>query len=196
MTNRIENPLRSDPAFAAARELVMSGALGQLLAVYAVARTKLPIDDALVLLGLPLIDEIVTTLGEAPVGVTAHLCREPGHFEQWSMVVAFSSGLRATIDVGAGFGAAQQDHLDLRVEWSGTERVVFVNPANVAVTVTGARGARRDSAEVFPIANRVLVFADHAFAIAADPPSQWRTAAAVIAAARESSESGMPTRVP
>ena len=40
MTEAVENPLRADPAFAAARELVTSGALGQLLAVYTVARAR------------------------------------------------------------------------------------------------------------------------------------------------------------
>ena len=195
MTNRIENPLHAEPVFAAARDFVATGALGQLLAVYGVARADLAIDEALVVLGLPLIDEIVTALGEAPVGVTALLCGEPGRFEQWSLVVAFPSGIRATIDVGAGFGGAQQDHLDLRVEWSGTERVVIVDPARVAVTVTNDRGSKRGSAEVFPIANRVLDFAEHALAISANPPPHWRSSAAIITAARESATTGTPTRV-
>ena len=189
------NPLTDDPAFVAARELVASGGLGQVLAVYAVARAKDVLPDPLATLGLPLVEEIVGALGEMPGSVTAVRTGEPGGFEHWSLVVAFSSGVRATVDLGAGLGPAQGGALDLRVEWSGSERVILVDPANVAVTVTNERGRSRRSAEVFPIAEAVFAFADRVPAIAADPLLAWRSAAAVIAAARTSAESGSVVRV-
>ena len=186
-------PLATDPAFVAARELVASGGLGQVLAVYAVTRAKEPLADPLTVLGLPLLEEIIGTLDEQPASVTAVMTGESGGLEHWSLVVAFPFGVRATVDLGAGLGPAQAGALDLRVEWSGGERVVLVDPANVAVTVTNEGGAHRRSAEVSPIAAAVFAFADRALDIAANPPPAWRSAAAIVDAARGSAASG--TRV-
>ena len=98
--------------------LIRSGALGQQLAVYCVVRAKHALDDPLTALGLPLIAEFSDTLDEAPNTVTAISNGRNGGFEHWSLVLAFPSGLRATIDLGAGLGAAQSAELDLR----GVER--------------------------------------------------------------------------
>ena len=126
--------------------LIRSGALGQQLAVYCVVRAKHALDDPLTALGLPLIAEFSDTLDEAPNTVTAISNGRNGGFEHWSLVLAFPSGLRATIDLGAGLGAAQSAELDLRVEWSGSECVVLVDPTNVAVRITNERGTSELSA--------------------------------------------------
>lgn len=190
------NPLHTDPAFAAARELVATSQLGQCLAVYAVARARLSMDDPISSLGLPLIQDLIATAGEEPVSVTAVANRQPGGFEHWSLVLAFPSGLRASVDAGAGLGAAQSDDLDLRLEWTGADRVILVDPARVAATVTNDRGSRRYSAEANPVAEALFAFAQSARAIAADPPGEWRSAAAVIAAARRSAAESRPIPLP
>ena len=194
-TTAFRNPLADDPAFAAARELVASGGLGQLLAVYAVARARDPLPDPLAALGLPLIEEIVGTLGENPATVTAVRTGEPGGFEHWSLVLAFPSGVRATVDLGAGLGPAQAAVLDLRVEWSGSERVILVDPTNVAVTVMNGGGIHRRSAEVSPIADKLFAPTAPLPPVFSYPPPAWQYARLVITAARESAGSGTPTRV-
>lgn len=189
------NPFADDPAFAAARKLVVSGGLGQLLAVYAVARAKDPLPDPLATLGLPLLEEIIGALGEQPNAVTAVRTGESGGFAHWSLVIAFPSGVRATIDLGSGVGAAQAAALDLRVEWSGTERVILVDPANVAVAVSSERGVHHRSAEVSPIADRLFAPADPLPPVYRYPLPAWQYARLVVAAARESAETGTPTLV-
>ena len=181
------NPLRSDLSITVARERVVAGELGQRLAVYAAARARHHLDDPLIVLGLPLIDEIVTTLGEVPVSVTAVSTGGPARLELWTLLLSFPSELRATIDVGTGLGHAQPGELDLRIEWTGAERAILVEPTAVAVTVANVHGQRRESAEVTPIAVALFGFAERAREIIAEPPIEWRIAAAVIAAARESS---------
>lgn len=180
------NPLRSDPILTIARDRVTAGELGQRLAVYAAARVRAHLGDPLTVLGLPVIDELVTTIGERPLTVTALTSGGPGGFEFWSLVLAFPSALRATVDIASGLGHAQPGELDLRFEWSGAERVILVEPAAVAVTVSNMHGHRLHSAEVDPVAVSLLSFAEQAREIAANPPADWRAAAAVIAAARES----------
>jgi predicted dehydrogenase len=187
------NPLRLDPAISAARERVESGDLGQLLAVYAVARARHHLDDPLTTLGLPLVQELLETLGEAPVAVATTSMGSPGSLEHWSLILEIASGVRISIDLGAGLGSAQASELDLRIEWSGAERAILVEPAAVAVTVLSSRGAHRESAEIAPIAVAVLSFAETAREIAADPPATWQVAAGVIEAARRSAATG--TRV-
>lgn len=177
-----ENPLRSDPAFRAARELIAAGGLGQPLAVYAAARTRAPLSDPLTTLGLPLLDELIATTGETPRSVAAMVGGSPGGFEHWSLVLAFPSGLRATVDLGAGIGSGQPDPLELRVEWSGTERAVLIEPGAVAVTVTTGQGTTRHSAEVRQLGEAILSLAGFAS----------REAAAAIAAARESASTHAP----
>ncbi|MCC6790481.1 MAG: hypothetical protein IT336_02285 [Thermomicrobiales bacterium] len=177
-----ENPLRSDPAFRSARELIAAGGLGQPLAVYAAARVRDPLADPLTTLGLPLLDELIATTGEKPRSVAAIAGVAPGGYEHWSLVLAFPSGLRATVDLGAGIGSGQPDPLELRVEWSGTERALLIEPGAVAVTVTTAHGAARHSAEVRPLGEAILTLADFTS----------REAAAVIAAARESASTHAP----
>lgn len=174
------NPLRTDPSFAAARELIACGGLGQRLAVYAVARAREPLPDPLTTLGLPLIDELLAATGETPEAVTAVAANAPGGFEHWSLVLAFPSGLRASLDIGSGIGPGQADALELRVEWSGTERALLIEPGAVAVTIMTGRGLQRHSAEVTPIAGALLSFTS--------PDDGWREAAAVIAAARKSAQ--------
>jgi predicted dehydrogenase len=172
------NPLRTDSSFAAARVLIAGGGLGQRLAVYAVARARDPLSDPLSKLGMPLIDELIAASGESPDSVSAVVANAPGGFEHWSLVLAFPSGLRASVDLGAGMGPGQPDALELRVEWSGTERALLIEPGAVAVTVTTGRGVHRHSAEVTPIATALLDF---------EPPEGCcRDAAHVIAAARNS----------
>ena len=175
------NPLRTDPSFATARELIAGGGLGQRLAVYAVARAREALTDPLSTLGTPLIDELIAAAGETPESVTAVVANADAGFEHWSLVLAFPSGLRATVDLGAGIGPGQPDALELRVEWSGTERALLIEPGAVAVTVTTGCGARRHSAELTPIVDALL--GSHA------DTGDWREASAVVAAARQSVES-------
>jgi hypothetical protein len=176
------NPLRDDPSFAAARDLIAAGGLGQTLAVYAAARARDPLPDPLTTLGLPLLDELIATAGEAPGAVTALRGGEPDGFAHWSLVLAFPSGLRATVDLGAGVGPGQMDALELRVEWSGTARALLIEPGAVAVTVTTGRGAARHSAEVSAVTAALLEPA------AVD--AAWGAATEIVAAARRSAEIG------
>lgn len=188
--NSDANPLRSDPTLMAAHARVAAGELGQRLAVYAVARLRALIDDPLTVLGLPLFDELIAAIGERPVAVTSVSSSATGGLEQWSLVLHFPSELRASLDLGAGLGHAQAGELDLRIEWSGGVRAILVNPTAVAVTVSNARGHRQRSAEAAPLAEKLLEFAGHARAIAANAPPEWAVAAGVVAAARKSAATG------
>jgi hypothetical protein len=164
-----------------ARELISSGGLGQTLAVYAAIRAREPLTDPLATLGLPLIDELLTVVGETPNSVAA-MTGSSGDFEHWSLLLAFPSGLRATADIGAGIGPGQPDALELRVEWSGTEQALLIEPGAVGVTVTTGTGTTRHSSEVNPIGAAILTLTGF------ESPS----AARVIAAARQSVTSNTP----
>lgn len=190
MSAAIGNPLLTEPSLAAALETVRRQPAGQWLAVYAVARRRDPLPDPLAALGLPLLDLVVRSLDDAPERVAAIHLGGAGGLAQWSLLVAFASGLKATVDVGAGFGPAQAGPLDLRVEWSGTETTVLAEPAAVAVTVLGPDGADARSAEVAPVAEALAAFAESV----ADFPddSAWKTARRVVLAARQSAERGEP----
>jgi hypothetical protein len=190
------NPLRSNPAVAISRERVGSGMLGQRLAIYAVARARHHLDDPLTTLGLPLIEELLFTAAERPVAATAITSGGPARLEHWSILLTLESGLCATIDLGAGYGVAQPGELDLRVEWSGTEGVVLVDPPAVAVTISTAHGHHRESAEIEPVALALFAFAERAREIFADPPLDWRTAVNVTAAIRESAETNARVLIP
>jgi predicted dehydrogenase len=189
------NPLRLDPSFVVLHELVTQQCMGQVLAISAAARSREPVEEPLVALGLPLIDALLWIGAEDPVSVTAVTIDGNHAFQHWSLVVTFPSGLRASVDVGSGLGPAQVEELMLRAEWCGTERAVSAEPWRVAVTVVGAHGAQRRSAEVSPVADALLAFAETARAIAADPPDDWRAAAAVIDAARRSTMNGTTIRL-
>lgn len=180
------NPLSIDPAFSNARARVERGDLGQLLAIYAVIRAKERIEDALITLGLPLIHELISVAGESPSAVTSAYTGGYSGFEQWSLILAFPSSVRASIDIASGLGAAQARALDLRVEWSGAEQAILVDPTAVAVTVTTGTGQRHLSAEVTPIETALNAFASEAAGIGEDSDSSWAESALIIAAIRES----------
>jgi hypothetical protein len=180
------NPLLADPAIAIARERLARNGIGQWLAVYAVARAKAPLPDPLTALGLPLLDLLLQTIPEQPIAVTALRTATATGFEHWSLILAFASGLRASVDIGAGIGPGQTNELDLRVEWSGADRVVLVEPMNVAVTVTTASGISTRSAEITPILDALGPFIWDL----TDP--HWQPAAALITAALRSFESNAP----
>lgn len=182
------NPLHSDPSFASARALIAAGGLGQTLACYAAIRARDPLPDPLTTLGTPLIVELLAVLGEAPDAVTAVLSTAPGGFEHWSLLLALPSAIRATLDIGAGIGPGQFDALELRVEWTGTERALLIEPSAVGVTVTTIGGASRHSAEVRPLGAALL-----AGALDVDVDSRVAT---VIAAARESVATGQRIVLP
>ncbi len=186
------NPLSIDSAFLKARTRVQRGDLGQRLAIYAVIRAKARIDDALTVLGLPLIQEVLSVAEESHLTVTSAYSGGDSRFEQWSLILSFPSGVRASIDIASGLGAAQARALDLRVEWSGAEQAILVDPTVVAVTVTTGMGQRQLSAEVTPLADALFEFAEHVMAIAANPEREWTAAAAVIEAAKRSQEIGQP----
>jgi hypothetical protein len=179
------NPLLTDPTIALARERLARDGIGQWLAVSAAARLKMPHADPLTALGLPLLDLLLATIPEEPVSVTAARVLAAPEFEHWSLILAFDSGLRASIDIGAGIGPGQADDLDLRVEWSGTERVIAVTPGNVGVTITTGSGVSRRSAEVTPLADALRAVAWDL----ADP--RWQPAAALVSAVRRSAENGI-----
>lgn len=117
---------------------------------YAVIRAKARIDDALITLGLPLIQEVLSVADENPITVTSAYSGGDSGFEQWSLILSFPSGVRASIDIASGLGAAQVRALDLRVEWSGAEQAILVDPTAVAVTVITGTGQRQLSAKSPP----------------------------------------------
>ena len=184
-----QNPIFDDPAVELAREEVADG-IGQWLAVYAVARAKEALHNPLGSIGAPLLDVVLKTVDRRPVSVTAMRVTGPNGLEHWSLVVAFDSGLRASIDIGGGLGSAQSTPLDLRIEWSGTERTILVDPANVSVTVRNGSGASSRTAEVSPISKLLEVWSW-------DPANQayYEEAMAVEAAARRSLETGAPVQL-
>jgi hypothetical protein len=184
------NPLRSDPTLMVAHARVAAGDLGQRLAVYATARLAENTDDPLTVLGLPLIDELIATIGENPSSVAAVSSGSAWRREQWNLVLGFSSELRATVDLAAGLLHAQVGELDLRFDWSGASQAILAEPTAVAVTVTRYLSGHRRSAEVEPLFIKLLAFAESARSIAANPPPEWAVAARVIAAAREAATSG------
>jgi|GEM_PF-6836474 len=191
----ITNPLSLDPTFANARKRIQRGDLGQCLAIYAVARAREALDDALTTLGLPLVQDILTTAGESPVSVTAVRVAAGTGFKQWSAIITLESGIRLTLDVASGLGAAASREFDLRVEWSGATQAILIDPTNVAVTVVRGAGVRRHSAEISPIAGALTGFAETARSIVAEPVDSWRLAAGVISAIPESVNRGTPVRV-
>lgn len=190
MNEVLLNPIHLDPAITTGRTVVQSGTLGQRLSVYATARARAELADPLIALGLPLLDELLAQAGEPAVHVTA-ICANGGTSrESWSLILTFASGLNASIDIAAGLGVAQEDDLDVRFEWSGTDQAVLIEPARPAVTVINGTGSRRHSVAVTPLDAAVFAFADAASGIFASPASEWAPAAAVIAAARASAETG------
>lgn len=183
MSEAPNNPLLRDPAIALAREALASDGVGQWLAIYAVARLKETHADPLSALGLPLFHLLLETAPAAPVAVTA--VRVSDHrFAHWSVILALADGVCASVDLGAGMGAGQTAPLDLRVEWKGSARVISAEPTAVVVTVTTARGASAHSAEVVSIHDALFAAAPRADA------AGWRAAAELVAATRQSAETG------
>lgn len=185
------NPLLADGSFSTASAIAQSGECGQMLGVYAVVRSRSCVDDPLSELGLPLVHALLDP-ADPPVRVVAISTAAMPDIVHWSIVVALDSGVTLSIDLGVGFGRSQPQELDLRIEWSGTERVVVFEPARVAVTVANEFVTQALSAEVIPLAAGFAAFRSRAARIAAGPSPGWEMAAAVIAAARFSASSLSP----
>ena len=155
------------------------------------------LDDPLRALGLPLVQHLLDALGERPEHATAVAVDLGDAGSHWSCVLRFPSGLRATVDLGDGLGAALDADLDLRIEWSGTERVVLCDPGRVSVTVRGRSGTNRSSAEATPLhdGDGDVCRGAAAWSTVDAVPAEWRDAFAAVEAIRVSARDDSPVQL-
>ncbi|HEY7035829.1 MAG TPA: Gfo/Idh/MocA family oxidoreductase [Thermomicrobiales bacterium] len=186
MSDKPTNPLFAHPAFAPVATEVGRGALGQRLAVYASARSKRRDRDPLVDLGVPILDFLLTILGDPVESVMATNQRILGPSpDAWFLTIRFADGLVATLDLGTFLPDSYPHDLELRLELCGTDRAILVEPANVAVTVIGPSGPRRDDGYPDEFDDRLRHFVA---AVQAD--NVVSPALSVAAAARRSAAAG------
>jgi predicted dehydrogenase len=186
MSETPQNPLFDHPAFAPVAAEVGRGGLGQRLAVYASARSKRRNDDPLADLCTPLLDFLLTILGDRVESVMATSQRILSQtVDAWFMTIRFADGLVATLDFGTFLPDAYPHDLELRVELCGTDHAIVVEPANVSVTVIGPSGLTRDDCYPESYDDRLRHFAE-----AVQAGDVVSPAASVIAAARRSAAAG------
>jgi predicted dehydrogenase len=147
MSDQPANPLFEHPAFAPAAKEIGRGALGQRLSAYVSGRAKRRDADPLLDPGASLLDFLLTVLGGEVESVMATSERVQGKTtDAWFITLRFADGLIATLDLGNFLPGSYPVDLELRLEFCGTDHVIVVEPANVAVTVIGPDGLRRDEA--------------------------------------------------
>jgi predicted dehydrogenase len=186
MSDRPINPLHDHPAFAPVAAEIGRGTLGQRLSAYASARAKRQDGDPLLDLGAALLDFLVTVLGDPVETVMATTARIGGQdVDAWFLTIRFADGLVATVDLGTFLPDAHPVDLELRLEVCGTERVIVVEPSNVAVTVIGRSGLTRDDCYPERYDERLRTYAEALGAGTIVSP-----ASSVIEAARRSVASG------
>jgi len=186
MTDRPSNPLLDHPVFRPIAAELARGELGQRLSAYASARSKRRDGDPLLELGASLLDYLLTVLGDDIESVMATNERLTGQSaDAWFLTISFADGLVATVDLGTFLPDSCPLDLELRLETSGTDRVIVAGPANIAVSVFGRDGLKLDDAYPESYDERLLRFADAVRAGDVANP-----AVAVIDAARRSAASG------
>lgn len=187
------NPLVGHPVYAAAAKAIADGGLGQALAVYASARSKRRDGDPLLDLGAPLLDFLLGVLGEPPEAVLATaeaIATDRAGGDAWFLTIRFRSGLVATIDLGSFLPDAYPVGSETRIEFCGTDRVVTVEPDNLAVTVVGPGGTSRDDCSVAPAGDRLANVVK-----AGEAGDASATTRAIIEAARRSAATRRPETV-
>jgi predicted dehydrogenase len=185
MSDAPANPLLFHPAFGPVAAELCNSNVGQLLAVYLSGRTKRRDGDPLRDLGAPLLDYLLTVIDSPVASVTATNERVANQSpDAWFLTIRFADGLVATVDLGFFLPASYPTDTEVRLEICGTDRVLVVEPDNVAVTVIGRDGTRRDDAYPDPW-NDLLIRSAAAISEAADRP-----VSRVIDAARRSAATG------
>jgi predicted dehydrogenase len=186
MTDRPSNPLLDHPVFGPVAAELARGGLGQRLSAYASGRSKRREGDSLLDLGAPLLDYLLTVLGDDVESVLATNERLTGpSADAWFLTIRFADGLVATVDLGTFLPDSYPLELELRLEINGTDRVIVAEPANVAVSVFGPGGVKFDDAYPESYDERLLRFAD-----AVEAGEVVSAASAVIDAARRSANTG------
>ena len=93
MSDSSANPLFVHPAFAPAAREISDANLGQILSVYASARTKRRNGDPLVDLGAPLFDFLLSIIDSPVISVTATNERILGQSpDAWFLATRFAAG--------------------------------------------------------------------------------------------------------
>lgn len=186
MSGRPSNPLFTHPTLAPIAGAIAGDGLGQRIAAYASARAKRRDGDPLIDLGAPVLDYLLTVLGATVESVLATSERLAGETtDAWFLTLRFADGLVATVDLGTFLPDSYPLNLELRLEISGTDRVIVADPANVAVTVIGPAGLIRDDAYPESYEDQLRRFAE---AVRAGDAASL--ASGVIDAARRSAATG------
>ena len=94
------------------------------------------------------------------------------------MIIRFDDGLCLSLDLSTGLASPATAPLDLRIEFSGEERVLMVEPFRLAVTVARPDGVTTREARQSSLGSALL---------AAEPsPGEAELAHAIVVAAERS----------
>ena len=173
---------------------------GHPLAVYASVRSTSRVPDALVGLGLPLIDYVFGSMDDTPVRVTAVRGQHSAHnpllglgtdVEMWTVLIRCRSGMTVTVDVAMGPWATAVGPLELRVEWMASERVTTFHPRSVSV-VSGEPGD--PALGLTGLEERLLDYAVDLcdLVVEGQTPAELAAAMRIVEAARASAAQSVP----
>ena len=173
---------------------------GHPLAVYASVRSTSRVPDALVGLGLPLIDYVFGTLDDTPARVTAVRGQHSAHnpllglgtdVEMWTVLIRCGSGMTVTVDVAMGPWATAVGPLELRVEWMRPERSTTFHPKSGSI-VSGEPGDA--SLGLTGLEERLLNYAVDLcdLVVEGETPAELDVAMRIVEAARASAAQGTP----